>query len=88
MTQLVTAAPTAPMPESERAKPPRGSFGVVNFFSQGFLLLWAAMVVLPLLWAVMSSFKTDKEILSSPWSLPASPQFENFGRVRNCQYEK
>ncbi|MFC0433074.1 carbohydrate ABC transporter permease [Kutzneria buriramensis] len=81
MTQLVTAEPTAPEEQPETAKPPRGQFGVVNVFSQGFLLLWAAMVVLPLLWAVMSSFKTDKEILSSPWSLPASPQWDNFARA-------
>ncbi len=81
MTQLVTAVPTAPENQPEPARPPRGRFGVVNFFSQGFLLLWAAMVVLPLLWAVMSSFKTDKEILTSPWTLPASPQWENFGRA-------
>jgi len=81
MTQLVTAVPTAPEEPPEAAKPPRGSFGVVNLFSQGFLLLWAAMVVLPLLWAVLSAFKTDKEILSSPWSLPASPQWDNFARA-------
>ena len=39
-------------------------------FSQAFLVLWAALVVLPLLWAVLSAFKDDKEILSSPFSLP------------------
>jgi N-acetylglucosamine transport system permease protein len=53
----------------------------LNLFSQGFLLLWAAMVVLPLLWAVLSAFKADAEILSSPWSLPSALHWENFGRA-------
>jgi N-acetylglucosamine transport system permease protein len=78
---LAVATPAALDHEPERARPPRGSFGVVNFFSQGFLLVWAAMVVLPLLWAVLSSFKTDAEILSSPWSLPTTPHWDNFPRA-------
>ncbi|KAB7843792.1 carbohydrate ABC transporter permease [Streptomyces mobaraensis NBRC 13819 = DSM 40847] len=39
------------------------------------------MVTLPLLWAVMSAFKTDKEIFSSPWSLPKSPDFGAWSRA-------
>jgi N-acetylglucosamine transport system permease protein len=57
------------------------SGGVLNMFSQGFLLCWAALVVLPLLWAVMSAFKDDKEILSSPFSLPGELRFGNFSRA-------
>jgi len=53
----------------------------LNLFSHGFLLVWTAMVVLPLLWAVLSSVKSDAEILSSPWSLPGVPHWENFGRA-------
>jgi N-acetylglucosamine transport system permease protein len=45
------------------------------------LLLWAALVTLPLGWAFVSSFKTDSEIFDSPWGLPASPQFENWSRA-------
>lgn len=47
------------------------------------LLLWAAVVTLPLLWAVMSSLKTDAEIFDSPWSLPHSPQWTNWARAWN-----
>ncbi len=45
------------------------------------LSLWAAVVTLPLLWAVMSAFKTDAEIFDSPWSLPESPQWNNWSRA-------
>src|SRR3954462_7447307 len=45
------------------------------------MLCWAVVTALPLLWAVDSSFKTDDEILNSPWSLPASPQFGNWARA-------
>ena len=55
--------------------------GVLNVFSHGVLVIWAILVVLPLLWAVMTSFKDDKSILTSPWSLPDSLHFENWSRA-------
>jgi N-acetylglucosamine transport system permease protein len=64
------------------AAPEKGSEGkVLNVFSHGMLVLWAFMVVMPLLWAVMTSFKTDKEIFTSPWALPTALQFENWSRA-------
>lgn len=61
------------------AKAGEGTF--LNVFSHGMLILWAFMVVLPLLWAVMTSFKTDRDIFSSPWALPDSLHFENWSRA-------
>src|SRR6266700_3232120 len=58
-----------------------GGGGILNVFSQGFLLLWAALVVLPLAWAVLSAFKDDKEIISSPFSLPSKLRWGNFSRA-------
>ncbi|WP_425828423.1 carbohydrate ABC transporter permease [Streptomyces fractus] len=55
--------------------------GVLNVFSHGMLILWAIMVVMPLLWAVMTSFKTDGDIFGSPWSLPDKLHFENWSRA-------
>ncbi|NUK62518.1 carbohydrate ABC transporter permease, partial [Streptomyces lunaelactis] len=55
--------------------------GVLNVFSHGVLVICAIMAVLPLLWAVMTSFKTDKAIFTSPWSLPDSLHFENWSRA-------
>lgn len=55
--------------------------GVLNVFSHGMLVLWAVMVVAPLLWALMSSFKDDNGILSDPWGLPDKLHFENWSRA-------
>ena len=60
---------------------PRRELGVVNVFSHGFLLLWAALTTLPLLWVFISSFKTDGEILADPWGLPGALRFENWARA-------
>lgn len=60
-----------------RARGDRTSGGL----SHGFLIVWAVMVTLPVAWAVVSSFKTDREIFASPWRLPASPQWDNFVRA-------
>lgn len=53
---------------------------VLNVFSHGMLVLWAFMVVMPLVWAVMTSFKDDNAIFSSPWSLPDKLHFDNWAR--------
>ncbi|MDX3577344.1 carbohydrate ABC transporter permease [Streptomyces sp. FL07-04A] len=54
---------------------------VLNVFSHGVLVIWAVMVVLPLLWAVMTSFKDDSSIFGSPWSLPDRLHFDNWSRA-------
>jgi N-acetylglucosamine transport system permease protein len=76
------AGPTAPTdPSADR--PPRRERGVVNVFSHGFLMLWAALTVLPLVWMALSSFKSDAEILGDPWGLPGALRFENWARAWN-----
>lgn len=73
------------------SQPGRGASGparargdrTANVFSHGFLVVWAVLVTLPVAWAVVSSFKTDRQIFASPWSLPASPQWDNFVRAWN-----
>ena len=59
----------------------RRELGVANVFSHGFLILWAVLTVLPLIWVALSSLKTDNEILSNPWSLPTALHFENWARA-------
>jgi N-acetylglucosamine transport system permease protein len=39
------------------------------------------MVILPFLWMIMSAFKTDQEIIVSPWNFPDSLQWDNFSRA-------
>ncbi|GAQ55380.1 carbohydrate ABC transporter permease [Streptomyces acidiscabies] len=55
--------------------------GVLNVFSHGVLIIWAILVVLPLVWAVMTSFKTDSAIFNSPWALPDGLHLDNWGRA-------
>ncbi|WP_370801093.1 carbohydrate ABC transporter permease [Arthrobacter psychrolactophilus] len=42
------------------------------------LSLWALLVLIPLAWTLMSSFKTTSEIFASPFSLPEVWKFENY----------
>jgi N-acetylglucosamine transport system permease protein len=77
-----TLAPAVPPRPAWRRKAGAGAGGgTFNVFSQTFLVLWSALVVLPLLWAVLSAFKDDKEIISSPFSLPSTPHWSNFSRA-------
>lgn len=46
--------------------------------SHVLLTLWSVIVIVPFLWVLLSSFKTTKEILGSPFSLPAHWQFDNY----------
>ena len=45
------------------------------------LFLWAVIVILPLIWLLYSSFKTDQEIFFEPWALPQTLQWVNFERA-------
>ncbi|MEU1312228.1 carbohydrate ABC transporter permease [Streptomyces cinnamoneus] len=74
--------PPADEPRTGAQRGRMGSEGtVLNVFSHGVLALWALMVTLPLLWAVMSAFKTDREIFTSPWALPGSLNFDSWSRA-------
>lgn len=46
-----------------------------------FLVLQALAVLYPLIWNVLASLKTNKEILGNPWALPASFEWSNFVRA-------
>ncbi|MGC5360085.1 carbohydrate ABC transporter permease [Streptomyces sp. DT24] len=83
--------PAPPAPEAEHTPPARrpasggkeksGEGKILNVFSHGVLIIWAILVVMPLLWAIMASFKTDDSILSTPWKLPDKLHFENWSRA-------
>src|SRR6266498_2845872 len=45
------------------------------------LSAWALLVIFPMLWSVMTAFKTDQEIFFSPWAFPATPIYANFVRA-------
>ncbi|NYF60137.1 carbohydrate ABC transporter permease [Micromonospora purpureochromogenes] len=81
MTTLDEAAPVAATTARSADRPVRRELGVANVFSHGFLLVWAALTVLPLLWMFVSSFKSNGEILADPWGLPETLRFDNWARA-------
>jgi N-acetylglucosamine transport system permease protein len=54
-----------------------------NGVAHTLLIIWAAMVIFPFLWMIVTSFKTDPEILFSPWNFPDTIQWNNFSRAWN-----
>lgn len=61
----------------------RPGFGSLTFsaLSQLLLIFWAILVIFPFAWMIVTSLKTDPEILSSPWTFPAALQWDNFTRA-------
>ena len=58
-----------------------GGDRAVEATSHVLLSIWAIIVIVPFLWVVLSSFKTTKEILASPFSLPAHWGFDNYAHA-------
>ncbi|WP_181766132.1 carbohydrate ABC transporter permease [Streptomyces albidus (ex Kaewkla and Franco 2022)] len=79
VSKVLTGDPLRGTADKESARGTEGR--TLNVFSHGMLVLWAVMVVMPLLWAVMTSFKDDKSIFTSPWSLPTTLNFDNWSRA-------
>ncbi|TYC21094.1 carbohydrate ABC transporter permease [Micromonospora sp. MP36] len=76
-----TTTGAEPGPTRHDPAPARRELGVVKVASHGFLLVWGALTVLPLLWMFLSSFKSDGEILSDPWGLPGALRLDNWARA-------
>jgi N-acetylglucosamine transport system permease protein len=79
-TRAPVSVPSGPSP---RRAPDGGSAGErgLSAVSHGLLVVWMLLGVVPLLWAVLTSFKSDREIFTSPWSLPTEWHFDNFVRA-------
>ena len=56
----------------------RGDGLAVPLVSHGVLIFWSIIVITPLAWTLLSSFKTTREIFASPFSLPSNWSFENY----------
>lgn len=48
-----------------------------------FLVLWAVVVIYPMAWTVISSLRTDQELMFTPWGMPTQLHFENYLRAWN-----
>lgn len=80
--QVIEGAAVRPAPAEQTASGVRRLYdGTINVFSHAFLVTWGLLTALPLLWVIVSAFKSDAEILGDPWGLPAALRFDNFGRA-------
>ncbi|MGI8881297.1 MAG: carbohydrate ABC transporter permease [Jatrophihabitans sp.] len=81
MTETVAESKRGTLPAESAGEPGnRKTSGdrAVGTFSHAVLSVWSLLVVLPMLWTVMSSFKTSQEIFSSPFALPKHWNFKNY----------
>lgn len=68
----------APLDHVERKGQDTKGDKVVAGVSHAMLTLWSLLVLVPLGWTLLSSFKTTTEIFASPLALPAEWKFENY----------
>ena len=81
-TTTATRARTTPAPvpnESPKSRSDRS----VTVVSHVVLTIWAVIVILPLIWVFLSSFKTTSQIFASPMSLPTKLQWDNYSSAWN-----
>jgi N-acetylglucosamine transport system permease protein len=78
MSAAVSERTTLPAPQ--RSATARGD-ATVEVTSHVLLVLWSVIVIVPFVWVLVSSFKTTREILGSPFSLPAKWQFDNYAHA-------
>ena len=52
------------------------------------MALYIVVILFPLLWMVLSGFKSDADIFSSPWSLPTSWKISNYIYVWTTYIQK
>jgi len=68
--------PVEPVDVSER--PGTAGDKAVTGFSHAVLIIWSVLVIVPMIWVLMSSFKTSSEIFASPFALPQHWSFDNY----------
>jgi N-acetylglucosamine transport system permease protein len=71
----------APAPSSPPTRRRSAGDTAVAATSHFLLVLWSAIVIIPLLWVLMSSVKTTDAILSQPLALPTSLNFSNYANA-------
>jgi N-acetylglucosamine transport system permease protein len=59
----------------------RVRLGPLSGLSHVALIVWTVLVVVPLAWTFLASFKSEDEIFGDGWSLPAVPRFDNWARA-------
>jgi ABC-type sugar transport system, permease component len=59
----------------------RVRLGPLSGLAHVALAVWTVLVVVPLAWTFLASFKSEDEIFGNAWSLPATLRFENWARA-------
>lgn len=59
---------------------------ILSGLSHLALAFWAVIIIGPILWVFLSSFKSPEEIFSSPWTLPAELRWDNWTRAWNTAH--
>jgi ABC-type glycerol-3-phosphate transport system permease component len=73
-----SASSRPPRVATAKSKPPFFTDRKVAIIAHTALIAWVVIICLPLLWVLMSSFKTTQQIFGSPFSLPTSFNFDNY----------
>ncbi|TQR45678.1 carbohydrate ABC transporter permease [Paenibacillus popilliae] len=71
--------------ESMQQYPRKRSYMMARALMYALLGIWTLLVIYPLLWSILGSFKTNQQfLLNAPWSLPEWPfEWANFTTVWN-----
>ncbi|PRY62894.1 carbohydrate ABC transporter membrane protein 2 (CUT1 family) [Knoellia remsis] len=77
-TDVSARATSGRATQSRNESPTAGSDKVVTVVSHIVLTIWSIIVILPLLWVFLSSWKTTREIFDSPFALPQTWSFDNY----------
>lgn len=74
-------AATSPAGAAPRRTQTTAGDRTVAITSHAMLVIWSILVVVPLLWTVIASFKTSEEIFASPFGLPEHWNFDAYARA-------
>lgn len=77
-TDAVTVAPVRAADQTLRHPRLRGGDLTFAGIAHVLLIIWSIIIVVPVLWTIMSSFKTSSEIFASPFSLPENWSLVNY----------
>jgi N-acetylglucosamine transport system permease protein len=75
------AAGGGPAGGSRPAKSQKSEVRLLAGLGHVALAVWAVIVIAPILWTILASFKNTAEIFSSPWTMPAELRWENWSRA-------
>lgn len=78
-TQVVPSPTSTPAARSTNNTSVGGI--IIKILTYAILGLWTLIVAYPMIWSVISSFKTDVEIFDNPWALPGAWILDNFSRA-------